>query len=354
MNHEYTAAEKRERDWFQSLPKAELHCHLDGSLPTHTVRRLGKQAGLLLPETEEELAASLTVPADCRTLKEYLDCFSLPISCLQTYDALYTAAYDTAKAAFEEGTVYQELRFAPAFSAHEGFTQEDVVRAVRDGLKQAEADLGMYTGILLCGMRHFDPEKNLEIPALAEKFLGDGVCGIDMAGDEKAYPPELHSKMFSLASEMEIPFTIHAGECHSAENVRTCVLMGARRIGHGIAMAGAEEIEELCREREVAVEMCPTSNFQTKAVEKKSDYPIRRFLDRGLAVTVNTDNRTVSGTSMTEELFLLHSQFGVTKEETVRMTENAVRAAFAREEVKKALLGKLEEFWRRTEPVSGR
>ena len=144
--------------------------------------------------------------------------------------------------------------------------------------------------------------------------------------------------------EMEIPFTIHAGECGSAENVRTCVLMGARRIGHGIAMAGVKEIEELCRERGIAIEMCPTSNFQTKAVEKKSDYPIRRFLDQGLAVTVNTDNRTVSGTSMTEELFLLHSQFGVTKEETLQMTENAVRASFAEEEVKHRLLGNLENF----------
>ena len=124
--------------------------------------------------------------------------------------------------------------------------------------------------------------------------------------------------------------------------------MGARRIGHGIAMAGAKEIEELCRERDVAVELCPTSNFQTKAVEKKSDYPIRRFLEQGLAVTVNTDNRTVSGTSMTEELYLLHSQFGLTKEEAVQVTENAVRAAFAREEVKKALLGKLKAFWRGT------
>ena len=240
--------------------------------------------------------------------------------------------------------MYLELRFAPAFSAHDGFTQKDVVGAVRDGLKKAEADLGMRTGILLCGMRHFDLEKNLEIPALAEKFMGDGVCGIDLAGDEKAYPPELHSKMFSLASEMEIPFTIHAGECHSAENVRTSVLMGARRIGHGIAMAGVKEIEELCRERGVAVEMCPTSNFQTKAVEKRSDYPIRRFLEQGLAVTVNTDNRTVSGTSMTEELFLLHSQFGVTKDEALRMTENAVLAAFAEEEVKRELLEKLADF----------
>lgn len=227
MNYEYTEAENREMAWFRALPKAELHCHLDGSLPRHTVRRLGKEAGLALPETEEALAAALTVSADCRSLKEYLDCFSLPISCLQTYDALCTAAYDTAKAAFEEGTVYLELRFAPAFSAHDGFAQKDVVGAVRDGLKKAEADLGMRTGILLCGMRHFDLEKNLEIPALAEKFMGDGVCGIDLAGDEKAYPPELHSKMFSLASEMEIPFTIHAGECHSAENVRTSVLMGA-------------------------------------------------------------------------------------------------------------------------------
>lgn len=354
MNYEYTEAENREMAWFRALPKAELHCHLDGSLPRHTVRRLGKEAGLALPETEEALAAALTVPADCRSLKEYLDCFSLPISCLQTYDALCTAAYDTAKAAFEEGTVYLELRFAPAFSAHDGFTQKDVVGAVRDGLKKAEADLGMRTGILLCGMRHFDLEKNLEIPALAEKFMGDGVCGIDLAGDEKAYPPELHSRMFSLASEMEIPFTIHAGECHSAENVRTSVLMGARRIGHGIAMAGVKEIEELCRERGVAVEMCPTSNFQTKAVEKRSDYPIRRFLEQGLAVTVNTDNRTVSGTSMTEELFLLHSQFGVTKEEALHMTENAVLAAFAEEEVKRELLEKLADFRKKSGQPDGR
>lgn len=354
MSYTHIEEKSREQAWFRALPKAELHCHLDGSLPVYTVRKLGEQAGLVLPETEEGLAAALTVPADCRSLKEYLDCFSLPISCLQTYDALYAAAYDTAKTAFEEGTVYLELRFAPAFSVHEGFTQEDVVRAVRDGLKKAEADLGMHTGILLCGMRHFEPEKNLEIPVLAEKFLGDGVCGIDLAGDEKTYPPELHSKMFSLASEMEIPFTIHAGECHSAENVRTCVLMGARRIGHGIAMAGAESIETLCRERGIAVEMCPTSNFQTKAVEKKSDYPVRRFLDQGIRVTVSTDNRTVSGTSMTEELFLLHSQFGVTKEEILQITENSVLAAFAEEKVKQELLGRLAEFRKGLEQMSGR
>ena len=125
-------------------------------------------------------------------------------------------------------------------------------------------------------------------------------------------------------------------------------------VGSMVSPKGRTGIEELCRERGVAVEMCPTSNFQTKAVEKRSDYPIRRFLEQGLAVTVNTDNRTVSGTSMTEELFLLHSQFGVTKDEALRMTENAVLAAFAEEEVKRELLEKLADFRKKSGQPDGR
>lgn len=329
-------------DWLKRLPKIELHCHLDGSLPEHTVRMLAGRAGIRIPDKEEELRSMLTVPAGCRSLKEYLECFSLPLSCLQTYDALFTAACDLAACAASEQTAYMEIRFAPAFSAHEGFSEEETVKAVRDGLREAERTLGIRTGILLCGMRHFDPEKNLEIPRLAERMMGDGVCGVDLAGDEKAFAPELHREMFRLAAGLGIPFTIHAGECGSADNVRAAVLMGARRVGHGIAMAGRPEIESLCIEREIAVEMCPTSNFQTKAVERMEDYPIRRFLDRGLLATVNTDNRTVSGTSMTKEISLLHDGFGVTKPEILGMMRNAARAAFAPEAVKAELLQMLD------------
>lgn len=332
------------RKWVEGLPKVELHCHLDGSLPEKTVRQLAEKAGISLPEEETALRKMLTVPADCKSLKEYLDCFSLPLSCLQTYDALYTASRALAEEAAKEGVVYLEVRFAPEFSAHDGFTQEDVVRSVRDGLKKAEQEFDISTGILLCGMRHFEPEKNHSIPKLASRFLGDGVCGIDLAGDEKAYPPELHREMFSLASEMGIPFTIHAGECGSAENVATSIQMGAHRIGHGIAMAGCPETRQLCREQKIAVEMCPTSNFQTKAVERREDYPLRQFLEEGLSVTVNTDNRTVSGTTLTEEILFIHDCFSVTRKEIETMMKNAAEAAFAPEEKKKRLWQKIDDF----------
>ena len=218
------------------------------------------------------------------------------------------------------------------------------MRGVRDGLLSAEKEFGIKTGILLCGMRHFEPEKNLEIPRLAEKFMGNGVCGIDLAGDEKAFPPELHREMFRLAADMGIPFTIHAGECGSWENVCTAAAMGAKRIGHGIAMAGHEEAERLCRERGIAIEMCPTSNFQTKAVEREENYPVRRFLDLGLNVTVNTDNRTVSGTTLTKELLLLHDRFGVSGEEVREMMKNAARAAFAPATVREEVERRIDSF----------
>ncbi len=332
------------QEWAAKLPKVELHCHLDGSLPWQTVKKLAGRAEISIPGDDAALRAMLTVPSGCRSLKEYLECFSLPLSCLQTYDALCTGAYELAREAALENTLYMEVRFAPAFSAHDGFTAEDVVRGVRDGLLSAEKEFGIKTGILLCGMRHFEPEKNLEIPRLAEKFMGNGVCGIDLAGDEKAFPPELHREMFRLAADMGIPFTIHAGECGSWENVCTAAAMGAKRIGHGIAMAGHEEAERLCRERGIAIEMCPTSNFQTKAVEREENYPVRRFLDLGLNVTVNTDNRTVSGTTLTKELLLLHDRFGVSGEEVREMMKNAARAAFAPATVREEVERRIDSF----------
>lgn len=340
MNHTTTTQphDRTLEAWAKGLPKVELHCHLDGSLPVHTVRRLAKQAGIQLPQEEEKLLEKLTVPRGCQSLAQYLECFSLPISCLQSYDALYTAAYDLAKEAAGEGVCYLEVRFAPVFSAHDGFTQDDVVRAVRDGLAQAQADWGIGSGVILCGMRHLPVEETCQTVRLAQRFWGDGVCAVDLAGDEKAYPPQLHQAMFELATQCGVPFTIHAGECGSAENVRTALEWGARRVGHGVAVAKHPEILALCREQGAVLEVCPTSNLQTKAVPPQEEHPLRSLLEQGVRVTINTDNRTVSGTDLTGELLWANRQLGLGREELRRMMEYAAEAVFAPQPVRQKLL----------------
>lgn len=172
----------------------------------------------------------------------------------------------------------------------------------------------------------------------AREFLGEGVCAADLAGDEAAYPMEGFLELFGEVKKMDMPFTIHAGECGSAKNIKEAVEVGASRIGHGIAMREDPEARCLCRERQIGIEMCPVSNLQTKAVPDRREYPMNLFLEERLLVTVNTDNRTVSGTTVTDELKFIQKNYGIKDEEIFRMMKNAVEVSFADDAVKGRLL----------------
>lgn len=330
--------------WVYEIPKVELHCHLDGSLSLDTVRTLALMSGVLVPSKDSELRELLQVGKDCKSLVEYLEKFSLPLACLQTKETLEYAAYSLMKDAMKENVMYMEVRFAPRSCTRGGLSCKEVVQSVLKGLNRGREEFGVENGLIICGMRHEKPEVNIAMLEEIKEYINNGVCGIDLAGSEADYPPLLHKPYFDKAKELEASITIHAGECGSAEHVQTAIALGAKRIGHGIALMNNHEILLEVKDKGIGLEMCPTSNFDTKAVSDRKDYPLRMFLEEGLMVTLNTDNRTVSNTNMSYEFLTAVQEFCVTKEEAVTITQNAIMLAFISEEKRKLLLKKLNQF----------
>lgn len=316
------------------LPKVELHCHLDGSLPMGIISDLlGRSV-----KTEE-----LQVRDDCKDLAEYLEKFDLPLSCMQTETGLKRASKAFLKSLKQDNVQYIEVRFAPLLSVNQNLDCTRVIQAVLEGLEEGKKECGIYYNVIACAMRHHTEEDNLQMMKVARNFLGEGICAMDLAGNEAAFPMENFQELFQEAKKLEFPFTIHAGECGRVENVIEAVKCGASRIGHGIALRGHSEAIRMCKEKAIGIEMCPISNLQTKAVASKSEYPMREFLNAGLYVTINTDNRTVSNSSIQKEMEFVQKNYGVTDEELIQMTENAIHTAFAKDEIKGELLKKLKE-----------
>lgn len=313
------------------IPRIELHCHLDGSLTQKCIEKL---LGRVVSKQE------LQVDPECRNLAQYLKKFDLPLLCLQDEKSLYQAGYDFIYSMAMDHMDYVEVRFAPLLSCTKGLSCSQVIEAVLGGMEKAYQETGVQYGVIVCAMRHHAEEENLKMIREARKYLGKGICAADLAGNEAAFPMTQFTHLFQQVKEMDMPFTIHAGECKNAENIRQSILCGASRIGHGIAMKGHPDIQRLCKENKIGIEMCPISNLQTKAIDNPSEYPLKEFLDNGLLVTINTDNRTVSGTSLDKELVFVKEMYGITDTEIIQMMRNAVEISFASKKTKQRLLGK--------------
>lgn len=314
----------------RKMPKIELHCHLDGSLSKEFIeRRVSRSV------SRQELSVS----DDCNSLTEYLEKFDLPIKCLRDVKGLAEAGYDVLETMSGENVIYAEIRFAPLLSVTEDMDVKQVIQSLLSGLEKGKQDFGVEYNVIVCAMRHHSLEQNYEMIKTAREFLGKGVCAADLAGAEAQYPMAEFMELFQKVKELGMPFTIHAGECGNPQNIEDALIAGAGRIGHGIAMKGRVDIQEIVRNHGVGIELCPISNLQTKAVKSTDEYPIREFLDAGLLVTINTDNRTVSNTSMTNELRFVQEVYGISDEEIQTMMKNAIEVSFAGEEVK----GKLRE-----------
>ena len=309
--------------------KVELHCHLDGSLNLDFVDEMLRKQGIVYER--KELESKLKVGPLCNSLAEYLEKFELPLLCLQTREGLERASYELVRDAAKEGVKYIEVRFAPMLHTDKGLTCGESIASVVEGLQRAEKEFGVIASAIVCAMRHHSLEQNMKMLCEARPFMGRGVCALDLAGDESAYPTHLFRELFLQATEWAIPFTIHSGECGSVENIRTAIELGAKRLGHGIALEKSPELRKLCKEKGIGIEMCPTSNLQTKAVPSFEDYPLHLFLQEGLLVSLHTDNRTVSDTTLERE----QSYFD---EEVLRQcTMNAIETAFTSEEIKEEL-----------------
>lgn len=317
----------------RQLPKIELHCHLDGSLSKEFIETRLKRA-----VSFEELSVS----DECTSLVEYLEKFELPGQCLTDEEGLFGAGYDVLKTMSQENVCYAEIRFAPLLHVSEKMGTEQVINSLLQGLEQGKKDFGVEYNVITCAMRHHRAEENYEMIKTACQFLGRGVCAADLAGAEAQYPMKKFMKLFEQTKELGMPFTLHAGECGNVQNIVDSIEAGAKRIGHGIAMRGQLDTQKLVKDNHIGVEMCPISNLQTKAVNGPKEYPIKEFLNRGLLVSINTDNRTVSNTSMTKELAFIQKTYGVTDAEIIQMMHNAVETAFAEKELKQKLLLKIK------------
>lgn len=319
----------------------DLHLHLDGSLTPKMIIKLAKLQNIILPtQDEDELLSLLSVSNDCESLNDYLKCFDLPLQLLQTPQAVYQATLMLCEELKKEGLLYCEIRFAPQLHTKLGHSQGEIVRAAIDGMKKS----GLNSNLILCCMRMEDNlSENLKTVDLAHKYLGSGVVCIDLAGAEGLYANENFVQIFERAKAFGLPFIIHAGEADGASSVESAVKMGASRIGHGIRAKDDESVMLLLKDKGIPLELCPTSNLQTRAVDDISNYPLRLFLEKGIKVCINTDNRVVSNTNISKEFDLVIKEFNLSFKEQKELILNGIDAAFLSDSQKTRLREKLEE-----------
>ena len=323
----------------------DLHLHLDGSLAPEDMFPLAQCAGITLPyEDVDFLRPLLEVEPDCRNLGEYLQKFDLPLQVLQREESISLSVYLLLKRLAEQGLCYAEIRFAPQLHQNQGLTQQQVVNAAVAGLNRGIAEFGMPAQLILCCMRGDDnQDANLETIRVAKAFLGKGVCAVDLAGNEAAYPTDGFADTFALANKLDVPVIIHAGEAAGPESVRQALNLGAKRIGHGIHSVEDETLLPLLREKQIPLELCFTSNLQTKAAVCPEAYPLTQFIEQGIPVTINTDNMTVSGTSLKQEYRLLQKTLGLSEDTLLTLAYNAADAAFLPENAKSSLKAQIAQ-----------
>ncbi|MGW0770527.1 adenosine deaminase [Streptomyces sp. NPDC002676] len=334
------------------LPKAVLHDHLDGGLRPATVVELAAAVGHTLPTTDpDELAAWYFEAANSGDLVRYIATFEHTLAVMQNREGLLRVAEEYVLDLAADGVVYAEVRYAPELNTQGGLTLNEVVEAVQEGLaagmaKAAAAGTPVRVGTLLCGMRMFDRVR--EAADLAVAYRDAGVVGFDIAGAEDGFPPADHLDAFEHLRRESVPFTIHAGEAHGLPSIHQAVqVCGAQRLGHGVRIT--EDIPDLAagklgrlaswvRDRRIALEMCPTSNLQTGCATSIAEHPITALKNLGFRVTLNTDNRLVSGTTMTREMSLLVEEAGWTVEDLRTVTVNALKSAFIPFDERRALI----------------
>lgn len=323
------------------LAKVELHCHLDGSLSLPMIRRLAARIGQALPAADADLAKLVQAPATATNLMDYLRPFDFIRPLLQDHDALAMAAHDVAAQAAAENVRYIELRFAPELSMDRGLTATQAIEAVVDGLAQAQADFDLTANVLVCAMRQSAAAMNQQVFAAAAPLLGRGVVGGDFAGNEADFPPSTFTATIAYAQSQHVPLTLHAGECHCAQNIAETLAAGVTRIGHATAIQNHPDLIQQFVTAGATAELCLTSNLQTRAAANLSEYPYAQLRAAGAKLTINTDNRTVSNVDLTHEYGEFVRAFGVTATDFLTFNQDAARAAFISQADQAALVQRL-------------
>ncbi|MDE3052338.1 MAG: adenosine deaminase [Gemmatimonadota bacterium] len=317
------------RELLRRFPKAELHCHLDGSVRPQTLLELAREQGQPMPRDDAASLGRYMLVQDARDLDEYLQRFSVTLSVMQTAPALERIAYELAVDAHADGVRYLEVRYSPILNVRHGLSLGEAVEAPLRGLRRAERELGIVSRVIVCAIRSMAPDVSLELAELAAAYRKEGVVGFDLAGGEAGHPAALHERAFRHAHKHDVPCTCHAGEGHGPESVRQALhSCCADRIGHGTRIHEDPELLDYVNDRRIPVEICLTSNVQTHAAASYATHPFRLYYDRGLNVVLNTDNRLMSGVTLTDEYEHAARHLGFTFDELARVTLNGFESAF--------------------------
>ena len=331
------------RDFVHSLPKTDLHVHLDGSMRLDTILELAEERGVELPAQDREgLAKAIHMGELCESLTDYLTAFDVTLSVLQDAPALYRAAYELAEDAAKENVRYMEVRYAPNLHTGKGLPLTHILEATLEGLQDARRDFGIATNIIVCGIRHIEPQQSLRLAELAVAYKNKGVVGFDLAGAEYKYPAKDHREAFYLIRNNNVNCTIHAGEAYGPESIHQAIhVCGAHRIGHGVRLREDGDLLNYVNDQRIPIEVCLRSNLQTRAVTSYEAHPLRLYFDLGIRVTINTDNRLVTDTTMTDELWRAIEVADFNGSEVRQLLINGFKSAFLPFHERQAMLRKV-------------
>ncbi len=343
----------------RALPKTDLHCHLDGSLRLTTILELAEKQGIkLIADAPDRLAKAIHMGEICASLEDYLVAFDVTLSVMQTTEGLTRAAYELALDAHAEGVRYLEVRFAPNLHCQQGLKMTTVLEAVLDGLRAAKREVGIKSGVIICGIRHINPQTSLRLAELAVVYKNQGVKGFDLAGAEYNFPAKEHRAAFQLVLKNNVNCTCHAGEAYGPESISQALhYCGVHRIGHGVRLREDGDLLNYVADHRIPIESCPSSNLQTGAVPSLDAHPIKFYLDYGLRVSVNTDNRLITDTTVSKELMLVHEQCGLTLDDIVACVIAGWKSAFLpyreKQDMLKLVNREIEQVLSRFAPTGG-
>jgi adenosine deaminase len=322
----------------KTLPKVELHLHLDCSLSYAVVSRLNPAI------TREGYLHDFIAPARCTNLADFLTRAPKSIALMQTEEGLRLVTFDVFEQLQRDNVFYAEIRFAPLLHTEKGLTAENVVEIIEEATAKASQATGIEARLILCTLRHFSAEQSLQTVKLVERFKGTRVAALDIAGDEAGFPLDAHIPAFQYAIQNGIARTAHAGEGSGAESVwKTLNLLRPSRIGHGVRSIEDPALIAHLRKEHIHLEVCPTSNLQTNIYDSYADHPINRLYDAGLSLSVNTDARTITDITLAQEYEKLHQVFAWDREHFLQCNLNAMRSSFLPEAAKKRLENRLRE-----------
>jgi adenosine deaminase len=325
---------------YHSLPKIELHLHLDCSLSYKVVQQINPAI------TPGEYKESFIAPPKCTDLNDYLKRAVKGFELMQTKEQLQLVTCDLMEQLKADNVMYAEIRFAPLLHTARGLTAYEVVETVNDALTVGIHNTGVEARLILCTLRHYFEEQSLETVKLVEQFRGSKVVGFDIAGDESGYPVDAHTSAFMYAKEKNIPVTSHAGEaCGAASVWETLRHFHPSRIGHGVRSAEDDKLLDHLKKENIHLEICPTSNVQTNVVDTINHHPADRIYNKGVSMSINTDCRTISDVTLSSEYDLMQLVFNWEKQHFLKCNLEAVKHAFCNEPLKKELKGRLLEAY---------